>query len=165
MTESRSPNAVDELDLPPDLREFAFQRYGETPETRKQKLAEMRQQISALPSQDQIKDTSDKNLIRFLRVRKFRVNEAVENTVNLVKFEKDYPDYMGGTPKEFRMYSKFMQILEQRDPEGRTVLILRSKLALENIPPEFHQDHPLGRCQIMVLDRLSHDVYVQVGVQ
>jgi hypothetical protein len=153
---------ADPLELPDDLKEFAFQRYGETPAVRAQKLTEMRDKIGQLPESERIKDMSDVNLIRFLRVRKFNVDAAVENTANLVKFEKEYPEYVGGTPEEFQMYTKFFQILENRDSEGRTIVICRSKNALAVVTPEINKDHPMGKGQIMVLDRLSRDPYVQV---
>lgn len=59
---------IDELDLPEDLLKIAFEELGETKEIRKEKLIELRELISKLPNEeDKLDDTSDKNLIRFLR--------------------------------------------------------------------------------------------------
>jgi hypothetical protein len=153
-----------DVELPEDLRECAFQRYGETPETRAAKLDEMRSMIAALPNaEDRIVDTSDLNLIRFLRVRKFNVTNAVENTVNLMRFAREHPHLIGGTPQEYERYNNFIQILKDRDNQGRTILILRARLMLDTTDTDFNKEHPIGRCQVMVLDRLSRDPYVQVS--
>jgi hypothetical protein len=162
LTSSARDAEYDCLELPEDLKEFAFQRYGETPETRVQKLQEMRELIANLPPEDRIEDVSDVNLIRFLRVRKFVVKNAVENTVNLVRFGREHPHLVGGTPKEFERYNNFIQALEHRDNQGRTILVLRAKLMLESTDQDFNRDHPIGRCQVMVIDRMSRNVYVQV---
>jgi hypothetical protein len=58
----------DELDLPEDLLKIAFEELGETKEIRKEKLIELRELINNLPDEEyKLEDTSDKNLIRFLR--------------------------------------------------------------------------------------------------
>src|SRR4051812_40802652 len=103
----------DPLDLPPDLVDVAFREFGETPELRSQKLFELKQRIAELPDEDRISDTSDLNLIRFLRGRKYNVDIALQTTVNLVNFNRAHPDWTENhTAKEFVDFACFFQLLK-----------------------------------------------------
>ena len=157
-------NTADPLELSDGLRQYAFEKYGETPLTRRAKLDELREKIALLPIDSQLKDVSDFNLIRFLRVRKFNVDRALELTVNLARFTIDNTGLCGGTPLEYQVYSKFYQILKDRDVEGRTIVVLRIKNMMQAYTTEFQKQHPLVRGQLMMLDRLSRDEHVQVFI-
>ena len=58
----------DQFDLPEELAALALKDFGETKERRSAALLELRARIEALPEpSDRLSDTSDANIIRFLR--------------------------------------------------------------------------------------------------
>lgn len=67
--------------LPSELASVALELYGETTELRKESLLELRDRIKELPLSDQLDDTSDKSLIRFLRFRKYDLEKSLQGTV------------------------------------------------------------------------------------
>ena len=73
------------IDLPELYRQTVFEDFNETPELRAtHQLSALRESISLLPQlEDQLKDTSDLNLIRFLRSKKFDHQRHAHNGKNL----------------------------------------------------------------------------------
>lgn len=61
---------------PEEEAKLAFEELGETEELKKHNLDALRQMISEAPEEDRIEDTSDDNLIRFLRGKKHNVEKV-----------------------------------------------------------------------------------------
>lgn len=74
-------------DLSSHLVEKARKELNEYPETRLQKIAEVRERLKERP--DLRFDTTDKDLIRFLRARKFDVGRAFELVVAHYECKRD----------------------------------------------------------------------------
>lgn len=162
MAEANS--SADPLDLPEDLKEIAFRELGETPEVRREKLVELRGRISMLPEEDRISDTTDRNLIRFLRGRKYDIDNALRTTVNLVRFNRDHPDWTENlTAKEFLYFSTFFQLLKATD-KGRVICAFRPSIGIKILTPEFMAQNPLAiiRSTIWFINAVSYNVYCQV---
>ena len=73
----------DPLDLPEELALVAKEELNETPDLRQEALDNLRQLISELPK-DRLEDTSDANLIRFLRSKKFKGFDSIVTTVTII---------------------------------------------------------------------------------
>lgn len=115
------------LEAWPELVEAAREKLGETLEVRTAALAELRCKLESLPEADRPYCTSDAYLLRFLRARKFRVQEALDVVKAAHKFERENPRWFSNlSGEEFRAVyaSGFMRILQGRDRLGRRVSIL-----------------------------------------
>ena len=158
---SKSP-----LVLPEELRKIAHEQLGETPEILEASLKTLREKIAQLPEADRISDTTDENIVRFLRARKFKIDEALERTVQYARFYVKHGQVLEGMKaEEFMVFSEFMTVLKQRDREGRAMLVLQPKKGIGIFTKEFVKQHPRAmlRCNVWMFERLSHDVHVQVG--
>lgn len=157
---------ADPLQLSPELAALAQEQLGETNEVRAAALVELRQKISELPNQsDRIEDVSDKNLIRFLRSRKFDVDRALKQTVEYRHFYAKYAEELKDMKKEeFLMFGKFLTVLKEHDKEGRVVIVMHPKAAISIFTKEFILENPYAmiRFNIWMFDRLSFDPEVQV---
>ena len=60
----------------PALKAAAERELGETAEAHVQKPRELRAKLMALPEADRPKDLSDATLLRYLRGKKFRIDDA-----------------------------------------------------------------------------------------
>ena len=155
----------DPLELPDHLRTIAREELGETPEVRRQSLEELKRRIAALPEVDRLSDVSDQNLIRFLRSRKYDIEKALQCTIELQKFNTTHAEWVENLrAEEFRVFSTFFQVLEQRGPKGQFIIVLRPNNGIKVFTPEFLAENPLAmiRCNIFFLDRLSKNVDAQV---
>jgi hypothetical protein len=68
------------LDAWPELKAAAAEQLGETDATKAVALPALRAKLNALPEEERPTDVSDANLLRHLRGRKFRVEEACAHT-------------------------------------------------------------------------------------
>ena len=93
---SSTPFIFNGVDLPPDLIEIAEVELGETPHVRSRSIVEFRLLLSELPDDQKpsLEKCTDAYLLRFLRARKFRVQQAFEICINLYNFEKENPQYL-----------------------------------------------------------------------
>ena len=157
-------NETDPLDLPADLIDIAFKEFGETKELRARKLFQLKQLIADLPEEDRIPDTSDVNLIRFLRGRKYDMDIALSTTVNLVRFNREHPEWTENhTAKEFKDFAPFFQLLKKTD-KGRVVVVFRPSVGIKILTPEFMEANPLAiiRSMLWFINKMSFNVYAQV---
>jgi len=108
-------NTHSDTELPDFLREIAFQEINETPELRAAKLIELKESINALTQPDEkIEDLSDRNLIRFLRSRKYDVQRALESTIKWQKFYHSFRDILKDfTQEEARLCSNFLEVIHE----------------------------------------------------
>ena len=151
------------LELPDDLKDNDL---CETATLRFSKLEELRRRIQALPEEDQrIKDLSDENLIRFLRGKKFRVEDALQTTINFALFYKEhYKLFEGNNIADFRVFGKLITVLPHRDHNGKVVILFRPVNCIEYFSPQFLADNPsiLVRAMLWFFNLLNKNVYIQV---
>jgi hypothetical protein len=151
------------MDLPEELRQSAYDKYGETEESKLAAVEALRERIRALPLEDQLDDQSSDNLIRFIRVRKYNLDKALKNTVNTAHFYREHPELAGGNGELLGDFGNFYQVLEPRDNQGRVVAIFRFANLVKAATPEFLRHHTIGKAQVWFLERLSRNPYVQVN--
>eukprot|EP01031_Cornospumella_fuschlensis_P028555 gene28555-34467_t len=155
----------DALELPEYLAKIAFDEYGETPEKRTQALLDLRALIDALPcAEDKLEDTSDLSLIRFLRVRKYDLDSALKTTIELQRFRSAHKEWFDPTAEEIMKFCQFCRIPAMYDQHHRVIVCVHPIYATRIFTPEYLHQHPHGpkRFVLWLLDRLSHDVNVQV---
>lgn len=149
------------VDLSPEFAEIARIRLGETLQVREAALLELREKICELPESDKIYDTTDLSLIRFLRSRKFDVEKALKQTINYRHyFEKNEKELKDLKTEEFLSFNEFFQVLEEKDSEGRLIIILQPKKVLKLLkdgPP-----HRLFRFNVWMFEKLSYNHNAQV---
>ena len=139
-----------------------------TLEGKRAQLAELRRRIAALPrTQDRLQDTSARNLVRFLRLSKHKMDKAVGRTVEYARFFASNHAHLGGMQPEAELpvFRNLVQVLEDvPGTEGRVVVCLFPKLAVSNITAAMLAQNPriLLRMNVWVFERLSLDVRVQV---
>ena len=94
---------IDSLHLNPMLAEYAWTVYGENDIVRKESLETLRDMIRHLPNEnDRLQDVSDRNLIRFLRSRKFNLEKSLECTVQYQHFLNQHAVDLAGITKEIK---------------------------------------------------------------
>ena len=149
------------IELSPELFEIAREKLGESLDIREATLVELRQKISELPEQDQIIDTSDLSLIRFLRSRKFIVEKALKQTIEYRHYFTKHENLLTDLKaEEFLSFREYFQVLEDKDSEGRLMLVLQPKKALKSLrdgPP-----HTMLRFNVWMFDKLSYNQQAQV---
>ena len=162
----------DACKLSPELAALAEKNYGETDTKRREYLAKMRSILEAKPSEDRLKDLSDKNLIRFLRCRKFDVDRAVEMAVKAKHFYVKHADLLKGlNGKEIDdIFSdeneSFWQIYRDVDKAGRAIIVLRPFRLLSNIKSMemvSAESNTMLRFLIFLFHHVVMDPQVQVG--
>ncbi|KAH6930566.1 hypothetical protein HPB50_014732 [Hyalomma asiaticum] len=122
--------------LPLKLQRAADEELGETPSKRRDALDRLRQLLEAEPDLNANKDTEF--LLRFLRVRKYNVESALQTIRtyyrNRASSESLYHDFLPGkVPSAAR---KIILILPERDVHGRPVLLVKPGMAiLRHISP------------------------------
>ena len=85
----------DPLELPEYLKKMALEDFGETTETRRTALIELRKRISELSDEkDRMVNITDANLVRYIRGRKYDLDKALETTVERQRFETKHPEWM-----------------------------------------------------------------------
>ena len=156
----------DPLELPEYLKKMAFDDFGETPETRRAALLELRKRINELPDEkDRLVNTSDSNLIRYIRGRKYDLDRALETTVERQRFENKHPDWMNIADEVLENANDFCGLLPNPDAKGRKILIMFPSKGIKKFGGEFAKKNPLAMIQfnIWMFDRVSSDVNVQVA--
>jgi len=156
----------DPLELPESLKKIAFDDFGETPETRKAALLDLRKRINELPDEkDRLVNTSDQNLIRYIRGRKYDLDRALETTIERQRFENKHPDWMNITSEVLERAFEFCGLLPNPDAKGRKVLIMFPSKGAKKFCGDFVKNNPCAMIQfnIWMFDRVSSDVHVQVA--
>ena len=155
----------DPLQLPTHLAEIAELDYGETSETRTKILTEFRTKILALPDHERLVDTSDTNLIRFLRNRKFNLDRAVGNAIAYTKFRRDNVELFNITPEEILLFESAFQVVKGGAPDYRVVFIVQPLSLIKQCTEEFTKAHPnlLLRFNCWFLERVSFTKEAQVS--
>ena len=158
------------LQLPPHLALIASEKLGETSdEVRSTALETLRQKILELPEiSDRVQDVSDKNLIRFLRSRKFDIEKALHQTIEYQHFYTKYAQELKDIKKEeFNQYlqlEKFLTVIKKDTIDGHVVIIMHPKSAISLFTKEFVRENPnlMLRFNIYLFEKLSFDPQVQV---
>ena len=143
------------------------EQLGETPEVRTAALAALREKIAQLPQADRIENTSDNHMIRFLRARKFDIDEALQRTVDYARFYGKWGKHLEGmSADEFLIHKDFLMVLQGRDREGRVMIVMQPKKGIGVFTKEFVKENPFGmlRFNVWMFERLSHNPDVQVSV-
>lgn len=170
MAEFQDPCALSE-----DLAALAYKNYGETSERRESLMKEMRERIQALPEEmDRLKDLSDKNLIRFLRCRKFDIDRAVKLAVDAKRFYIENANILKGLDgKETVMFDgeheNVFQVYRNVDTSGKVVVVLRPSRFIQAIHSDrgakILSEDPDAMLRLLVwqFHNLCQDPHVQVG--
>ena len=179
------------IDLPELYRQTAFEDFNETPELRATQLSALRESISLLPQlEDQLKDTSDLNLIRFLRSKKFDHQRASEACTQWQKFNNKYGDILANVTREgekimfwctynenglltsnYHIYEEvlifrdFIQVIRESGPRGRVIVIMRPGKGIKLFTSELKRNNPRAmlRLNFWIFETLSFDPQVQVN--
>jgi len=158
----------DQFDLPEELAALALKDFGETKERRSAALLELRARIEALPEpSDRLSDTSDANIIRFLRARKYDIAKALESTIKYKHFLDKNLDVVNHTPglKKLVLLSKdFLEVI--RDGiAGKVYVCMRPKKGIAMFTPELKREHPRAMMMInfWMFDTLSKMPQCQIA--
>lgn len=160
---------VFELELEPALQAKAEAEIGEpsTLEGKLECLNSFRRLISEIPSEvDRIRDTSARNLVRFLRSSKYNLEKALGRTIDYTRFFAKNRELDNLRPEqEFVVLQDLMQVFRDLPGQnGRVVVCLYPKLALSRITEDIIKSNPrlLLRANVWMFERLSLDKQVQV---
>ena len=141
----------DPLELPESLKKMAFEDFGETTETRKAALIELRKRIGELPDEkDRMVNTTDANLIRYIRGRKYDLDKTLETTVERQRFENKHPDWMSISDEILQNADDFCGLLPNPDAKGRKVLIMFPSKGIKKFGGEFAKKNPLAMIKFNV---------------
>lgn len=158
------------LFLEPELQARAEAELNEpaTPEAKCERVAALRSLIAALPSaEDRLQDVSARNLVRFLRASKYRMERAVERAKDYARFFAQNRELDNLRPaEEFEIFTAAVQVWHNLHPslEGRVVVCIFPGRALPLITQEMVKASPrlLLRFNVWLFDRLSFDQRIQV---
>ncbi|KAM7313833.1 alpha-tocopherol transfer protein-like [Ixodes scapularis] len=133
-----APNST----LPPDLRRIAEEELGETDTAREKAVAHLRELLAA--EEPELRPRTDENfLLRFIRVRKYDV-EAALNTIknyyrNRAACPSIYDDFLPS--KVSPVARSLFMVLPERDVHGRLVLLAKAGSWMPSTLPyrEFQQ--------------------------
>lgn len=159
-------NAVDDLALPSELQQIAFEEFGETSEKRVEYIAELRRRILLLPENDRITDLSEKNLLRFLRGRKFNLDKTLEATITMHRFIVEHPEVFDfDEENEVQPLVDLVTIVPQIDLRQPLTVVMSPKRILSKLTPDFISQYPMAllRTSIFVLRRISFHPIAQVN--
>jgi len=163
---------MDQFNLSPELAKMAFDEFGETPSSRLEALNELRNRINSLPENDRLKDTSDANIIRFLRARKMDVDKAVNSTIQFKHFLDKFADVISPSSpglelKELVLKCKdFLQVFrEPMSAGGKVYVCMRPQEGIAMFTPELKKTNPNAMMQINIwmFDYLSKDPQCQIA--
>jgi hypothetical protein len=157
---------LDPLDLPKELQELAFQELGETIENRTIALEKLRLKINEHSNEkERLKDTTDRNLIRFLRTKKYDIEKSLQATIDYQKFlNKHEHELQNITREEILNFREGNLAVKEPDTLGRIVIIIRAKKVLDNYTPEYKKTNPkfFLRLNYFLLELLSQNAYAQI---
>lgn len=157
---------MDPFQLPDWLQQKALEELGETPEIRTNALNEFRNRIICeLPEYETTTDLSDRNLIRFLRCKKYNLDKAMVSFREIKHYYHEHQALlMNIQPEEFNHLQSFVCVIRDADPDGRVLVSLRPKQGINLFTPEYVQQHPhsLFRFNIYLFEQLHYDPQVQI---
>jgi hypothetical protein len=159
--------SIDPIVLTPKLQEAAFRELGETEASRNEALQDLRRRIEELPVEERIQDTSDRNLIRFIRARKYNPEKAFETLKAYDHFHKTNPEWVQieNPEEELLFFKSFLNVIEYEDEEGgKLVVIMLPEFGVKLLTPEYLAAHPLAmvRFNLWLFDQISNNVYAQI---
>lgn len=152
--------------------EKARRELNEDPDTRLEKIEELRSKIEAWEADPDDPDTQglsfpvdkvqdDKFLLRFLRTKKFEVDRACTLFVNYHKFRRKHASLLGEiTPEaaEPTLKAHIVAVLPERTRDGCKVLLVRAGL----LDLEQHPLENIVAMVLVILDHLIEDEETQV---
>ncbi|KAK8777937.1 hypothetical protein V5799_020722, partial [Amblyomma americanum] len=112
-----------------ELTELGKIEMVETPEIQKASLEKLRR---LLEEEDDLRIPPDDVLLKFLRCRKYRIQDASRTVKNYFCARRDIPEYFDNLTPSSIPYKAVIQDHElllcpkERDPQGRAVVVLRS---------------------------------------
>ena len=110
-------HADDPLELSGELARMAYEAMGETREKRREAIGALRAAIASQPQEDRLADTTDANLIRFVRGCKYDMAKALKTTIALECFNRMHPEWAQGLcSQEFSTLGFFWQVEKQSPP-------------------------------------------------
>ncbi|KAG0418861.1 hypothetical protein HPB47_004513, partial [Ixodes persulcatus] len=115
--------------LPPDLKLVAKQELGETPQGRRDAVAQLRTLVEKEPALQCPLD--EEFLVKFLRGRKYRVEEAFEVIRNYFGVRLEYTDIFDNLLPSRIMFDaifrrhKLLTVLKKPDSLGRRITIFK----------------------------------------
>jgi hypothetical protein len=157
---------IDPLELNEELRIHAFEELGETVEQRTEFLQRLRHSIQALPHEkERMKDTSDRNLIRFARTKKYNFDKALHACIEYQKFQNTYgKELQNITRDEILLFKEGNLVVKEDVPLGRVIVIIRAKKVLDQFSSQYKHINPkfFLRLNYFLLELLSHNPYAQI---
>jgi hypothetical protein len=157
------------MNLPKELNDKAISELNEpsTIDERNTIINSFRDRIMTLPQEERYSDVTDISLIRFLRSSKYNMDKAIDMTINITKFYKQYHNELKDINPaiEFNDISRFLIVLKQHDRDGRVVVVLQPGQVVKIITPDFRAKYPYAflRFRVWLFERLSWDYNVQVN--
>ena len=156
---------VDEFNLTAELQAFAFEEFGETIDSRTKGLFDLRQLIANLPEKDRIIDISDKNLLRFLRARKYDLDATLKSVIQYHHFMSSHESILSNIQRnEITDFSDFLTVVREPGPRGKLIVIMRPALGIPLFTIELLKANPrvMFRYNFWLFERISHDPYAQI---
>ncbi|XP_077990719.1 alpha-tocopherol transfer protein-like [Glandiceps talaboti] len=146
--------------LSPELLKKARDELNEDPDTRQQKLDDLREMFKRRPD---IKFRNDDAfLLRYLRVRKFNVEKAYKTLVHYYEVRHQYKDiFTDFTPSAVtqQLEDQIHTILPERDSKGRRILILKPG----NWNPGAYSLTPVLKAGLMYIELMSEEEETQIN--
>jgi len=146
-------DVVTELDLgepPDDIKEFARQHIGESPDTRSSLVQEFKDMIyergEVVPHR-----TDEAFLLRFLRARRFQVEKAHKLMVNYYNFKENNPEiHKSLNPLNMRHIGddNVLSVLPYREQTGRRIMIYK----IGNWNPNSYSVEELFKATVVILE-------------
>ncbi|XP_077866826.1 alpha-tocopherol transfer protein-like [Saccoglossus kowalevskii] len=141
------------------MSEIAKAELNEDPETRLQKVQELRELFK---TRADIKFRSDDEfLLRFLRNKKFNVDKAFKMMVHHYKVRRDYPKLFNSfkpSAIEYHLYKHTHMVCPGKDKLGRTVILGRVSTLEESFDV-----HNVLKSMLMLSEMLQEDENIQVN--
>jgi hypothetical protein len=159
-------NEVDCWKLPEDLHRLVFDEFGESLESIKSMVIELRARLQGSEDVDiQEFDISDRSILRFLRGKKFRADKAYEIIVNNIKFRKQHSEWFTVSKEEVETFMKMIKVLSEVDAHLRRVIVVLPCKAVGSLTTEFIRTYKssLTKFRVWLFDHLSYDPYAQLG--
>lgn len=166
---------IDPINLNDDLQLKAYNNLNETKEILLEKIIELRLLIENINENDRIKDISDDNLIRFLRNKKYRLNDCIEGIIKLQQFMIEHQvlfDIIDSN--QFKQlvlpYIRDIFFIIQQKSNIRNnsiIVIIRPKILINIITnnPKLQELYPnfIVLCNLWLIRELSYDPHVQIN--
>ncbi|XP_077990772.1 alpha-tocopherol transfer protein-like [Glandiceps talaboti] len=158
MAESRRPYVCT---LSPETLEKAMRELNEDPETRNQKIDELREKFRKEKPEVKL-PPEDAFLLRYLRNKKFDVDKAYKMLLHYYDCRRKYPQlYTKFYPSAYKhIFDLGMQkICPERDSEGRLIMLAH----LGNYDPDRHSITDVFSASLMIMEKVLQDEETQVN--